>query len=593
MADSPSTQQNRVLAYSVYCGGSKLKDKYTLVSATVHRQLNQIGRATLKVNAGNMDRQLFDESDDDTFRPGTRIRLAAGTINKEETLFEGIITGTRILTDTDARSYMQLECRDCAYPATQGRHNRIFEKKKDSQMIQDVLSAYASVKTDATSYEYPTMVQYYCSDWDFALSRAQAAGLYLVANGQTIVAQKPNVSATPVLTVTYGVDLTAFDLELSTTNQFTGYEAVSWDSATHKTVKVTSSSPTLNKQGDLTRKNLANSNNLLLQTDAPTGTQVLKQWADAAALQAGLSRYQGSCSFYGSVRVEPGCLIELKGLGKRFNGHLFVGSVTHIIEDNQWITRAGAGISSSPDETGVVASTTGYTGFISGLQGIHTAIVKKLDGDPLSEYRIQIELPWLDGQTKLLWARLATVYATSGAGSLFLPEPGDEVIIGFVDRHPAHPVILGSLFGAKNKPAGGKQYEAKNNMKSIVTRSGMKVEFDDEKKSILLVTPGGNTIEVNDEKKLIRLADQHRNSVLMDSNGITLSSAKDLIFKASSGMKLESGTEIKATAKTDLTLEGMNLKMQAKMQASLKGTSGAELSASGQTVVKGALVSIN
>ena len=55
MAESPSVHKDRVLACSVYCNGSKLKDEYALVSAMVHQELNRIGKATLKFNAGNMD----------------------------------------------------------------------------------------------------------------------------------------------------------------------------------------------------------------------------------------------------------------------------------------------------------------------------------------------------------------------------------------------------------------------------------------------------------------------------------------------------------------------------------------------------------
>lgn len=81
---------------------------------------------------------------------------------------------------------MVVECRDFAYQTTLGRKNRIFEKKKDSDMIKEVLKAYGSVKVDATTYQYSEMVQYYCSDWDFALSRADANGLFISTEGKEI-----------------------------------------------------------------------------------------------------------------------------------------------------------------------------------------------------------------------------------------------------------------------------------------------------------------------------------------------------------------------------------------------------------------------
>lgn len=591
MADSPSIYKDRVLSCSVYCNGSKLKDEYALVSAKIRLELNRIGKATLKFDAGNMDEQTFDESDSNLFKPGNTLRLDAGEKNKEDTLFDGVIIGLRILTGKDLRSYMVVECRDNAYPATQGRKNRIFEKKKDSDIIKEVLSSYGSVDVDATPYQHPTLVQYYCSDWDFALSRADANGLLVFTDGSKIKVKKPDVGGSPVHTVTYGVDLTAFDLELSAGEQFTQYEAVSWSPKTQKAVKVSASSPSLNKQGDLQPKNIASGDSLLLQTDAPTDEKALKQWADGMALKAGLARYQGSISFYGSVKVKPGCLIELKGLGKRFNGNLFVGSVTHTIENNEWTTEAGAGISPLciTNEADVVSPSA--SGFLPGLQGLHAAVVKKLDGDPLKEQRIQVELPWMDGKSKLLWARLSTMYATGGMGSFFLPEPEDEVIIGFMNQDPAYPVILGSLYGEKHKPPY--EYEAKNNKKAFVTRENMRIEFDEEKKIITVSTPGKNTVELSDDGKHIKLTDPNKNEMTMDKDGITLSSAKDITLKAKGNIKLDATLKLSATAKQDASLEGLNVKVQAKVGATVKGNATAELSASGQTTVKGAMVMIN
>lgn len=591
MAESPSVNKDRVLSCSVYCNGAKLKDTYSLVSASIRLELNRIGKATLKFNAGNMDKQTFDESDDSLFKPGNTIRLDAGGVDKEETLFDGVIIGLRILTGKDLRSYMVVECRDNAYAATQGRKNRIFEKKNDSDIIKEVLAAYGSVDVDATSYQHPTLVQYYCSDWDFALSRADACGLFVFTEGGKIKVKKPEVSALPVLTVTYGTDIIAFDLELSSDDQFTQYEAVSWSPKEQNTVRVSASSPSLNKQGDLQPRNIASGDSLLLQTDAPTDERALKQWVNGMALKAGLARYQGSVSFYGSAKVKPGCIIELKGLGQRFNGNLFVGAVTHTIENNEWMTEAGAGISPSniTDETDVVSPSA--TGFLPGLQGLHSAVVRKLDGDPLKEHRIQVELPWLDGKSKLLWARLASMYATGGMGTFFLPEPGDEVLVGFMNQDPGHPVILGSLYGEKHKPPY--EYEAKNNMKAIVTREKMRIEFNEEKKVITLSTPGKNTVEISDDGKYIRLADQHKNEIKMDSGGITLSSAKDIMLKAKGNITMDATMKLSGTAKSDVSLDGMNVKVQAKIGASVKGNATAELSASGQTTVKGAMVMIN
>ncbi|MBO4398412.1 MAG: type VI secretion system tip protein VgrG [Bacteroidaceae bacterium] len=591
MADSPSKNKDRVLTCFVYANGKKLGDTYNLVSATVCLELNRIGRAMLKFNAGNQDKQTFDESDENTFSPGSAIRLDAGDINNQETIFDGIIVGLRIQTDSDFRSYMVLECRDAAFAATQGRKNRIFEKKTDSEIINETLSSYGSVAVDSTQYKHSSLVQYYCSDWDFALSRADACGLYISCDGGKINIKKPKVDGSPVHTLTFGEDIIAFNLELSSDEQYSHYKAVSWSPDEQKMVATSASNPKFNKQGDLNPDKIAVGNDMLLQTDAPTEDAALKQWAESMALKAALARYQGFVSFYGSSKVVPGCLIELKGLGKRFNGNMFVGSVIHTIKNNEWVTEAGAGVShinitEEPDVMSPSAS-----GFLPGMQGLHSGIVRKLDGDPLNQYRVQVELPWMDGQNKLLWVRLVSLYATKESSIFFLPEIGDEVLVGFMNNDPSHPVALGGFYSTKQKPPY--EFDAKNNKKAIVTRAKLSVEFDEEKKIITLKTPGGNTMELSDDGKCIHLADQHKNEITMNDSGISLSSNKDIILKAKNSITMDATSKISITSKSDVGIDGMNANIQAKVGATVKGNATAELSASGQTTVKGAMVMIN
>ncbi len=591
MADSPSKYADRVLACKVYCNGKALDDSFELVSVRVRLELNRIGKATLRFNGGDMDAQRFDETDSDSFKPGTSIRIDAGGLNDLKTLFEGIILDTGICIGKGHRSMMTVECRDNAYSATQVRRNRVFEKKKDSEMIKEVLKDYGKVSVDSTDYQHPEMVQYYCTDWDFALSRADACGMFILTTGSDIKVFKPKVGASPVLTVTYGNDLIDFEGGLSAGDQFSGYDAVSWNPSEQKSVKESASAPTLNKQGDLAAGDLSAGGNMLLQTSAPADGKVLKAWADSMALKAGLARYHGTFSFYGAAEVVPGCIIELKGLGKRFGGDAFIGSVEHIIEKNEWITKAGIGVNSGSitDETDVVCPPA--AGLLPGMEGLHTAVVKKLDGDPLKQQRIQVELSWMDGKDKLLWARLSTLYASAGSGAFWLPEPDDEVLVGFVNNDPTHPVILGGLYGSKHEPPY--EYEAKNNVKALVTREKMRVEFNEEKKIITISTPGKNQVEISDDGKYIKLTDEHKNEVTMDKGGITLSSAKDITLKAKGGITLDATGKISGTAKQDVSLEGSNVKVQAKLGATVKGNSTAELSSSGQTTVKGTMVMIN
>lgn len=591
MADSPSKYRDNIFSYSVYCDGTRVDDRYSLTYIRVHVGVNSVGKATLKFNAGDMEAQTFEETDADCFKPGALIRLEVGEVNREKILFEGVVIQLKIEVEENSRTQMAVECRDCAFAATLGRKNKVFENKADSDILKEVLGEYGSVTVDSTKYKHPTLVQYYCTDWDFALSRAEANGLFIITQGSEISVKKPEVNGTPVLTVTYGNDLIDFDGGITAVSQFGEVEGVSWNPAQQKIVNLKANAPKLNTQGDLTPQNLQASEFQLCQTDAPLEADALQSLIDGVALKNGLARYEGSFMFYGSAAVVPGCTIELAGMGKRFNGKVYVGQVEHVVENNIWTTRAYMGVSPAliTEEPDVVAPAA--SGWLPGIEGLHIGKVKKLDGDPLKEFRIRVELPWLNGEKKEFWARVAAGYAGKQYGSFWFPEPEDEVIVGFFNNDPCYPVVLGSLYSSKLAP--GYALEAENSKKAWVTREKLVVEFDEEKKVISVMTPGNNKIEISDDGQSITLADQHKNQLVMNKDGITLNAAKDITLKAKGNILLDATSKVSLKAKADVELEGTNIKATAKVGFTAKGNATAELSASGQTTVKGAMVMIN
>ena len=353
-------------------------------------------------------------------------------------------------------------------------------------------------------------------------------------------------------------------------------------------------SPSLNQQGSSTPKELAGAIGLdkwNLQTETCSDENELQSWADALLLKTGLARIQGDFKFQGSAKAVPGCIIEIEGLGKRFNGNVYVGFVEHEIKDGNWLTTAGIGISpvNITEESNVVSPL--VSGLMPGINGLHIGKVTKLDGDPTAENKIQVEFPLLNGEKNTIWARLSNIWASNQFGTFFIPEIGDEVILGFLNNDPRYPVVLGSLYSSKQPPPY--EIEADNKLKAIVTKSELRISFEEEKKIITIETPGKNIIEINDDAKAIKLIDLNKNKIEMNADGILIDSAKEIQLKAKTNISIEAGTNLVLKAKSDATMEGLKVEIKAQTELSAKGTAKAELSASGQTVVKGAMVMIN
>lgn len=597
MADSPNDNTGKLVTFTVYSNGRKVSDSYRFRSIEVHREINRIGSATLGIVAGDMPEANVPESESDDFKPGQKIKIELGYESDNKPVFEGIVVSQKITMTgrENVAPTLVVECRDEAVKATVARKNRVFEKKKDSEAVSAALGDCGlSVTIDDTKIKHTQLVQYYCTDWDFALSRADVYGLLAVTDGAKVEIKKPDVSAGPVLTVKYGTDLLSFDGELYAEDQFTTVNSAGWDPVTQKVVSAASSPASLNEQGNLTPANLssaAGADAVNLQTDALTDSGILKQWADAALLKAGLGRYRGSFSFRGHAAAVPGCIIKLAGMGARFNGNVFVGAVTHTVAGGTWVTEVEMGLSPAnitqqPDVVAPPAS-----GWVPGIEGLHIGVVAALTEDPDSNCRIQVQVPVLNNQPDTVWARLAQFASSSGAGSFFVPSVGDEVILGFINNDPNQAVVLGCLYSSKNAPP----YEVDDNnyKRAFVSPEKLTVELDDEKKIITISTPGKNKIVISDDAKGITLKDQNNNEVVMNDSGIKLTSAKDITLSAKGNITIDATGKANVKAKQDVGIEG--LKVEAKAQTTLKlaGTASAELSASGQTTVKGAMVMIN
>jgi len=71
-------------------------------------------------------------------------------------------------------------------------------------------------------------VQYYCSDWDFLLSRAEANGYLVVVEDGKVTVKAPDVSSAAELKVTYGEDLYEFQGDLDAMTQLAAVKGTSW-----------------------------------------------------------------------------------------------------------------------------------------------------------------------------------------------------------------------------------------------------------------------------------------------------------------------------------------------------------------------------
>ncbi|NDI99686.1 type VI secretion system tip protein VgrG [Flavobacterium sp. LaA7.5] len=594
-----TAQTGDTATFNIKVKNSDIPDTIRVLSVYVEKRINRIAYAKLVILDGDADDETFQTSSSSTFVPGNPIVIEAGYDTKNTAIFKGIITGQTIRVDALVGSALEVECRDEAIKMIVGRKSLSFAKQKDSDVISSIIGKYSGISSDVSSTPttWPEQVQYYATDWDYIMALAENNGMVVTAFDNKVSVFKPDANTSSVLTVKYGDGLMEFNANLQSIYQLENAKANAWD---YKTQAVINGEAKNNYAGagNLSTKELSGVVGLSeyqLQTTAPLESPDLTNWSKAQLVKSEFSKIQGEAKFQGTSTPNPGQYITLAGLGDRFNGDHIMSGVIHDISDGNWITKVNIGLpfgwfTEEPDVVAPPAS-----GVLPGVRGLSIGTVKKMYEDPDSQYRILVDVPLFDPNGEGIWARLSNFYSTSGAGAFFLPEVGDEVVLGFLNEDPRYPIILGSMYSStKIKPYEGLNPNEKNSIKAIVSKSGISIEFDDENKILTVNTPNKNSVILSDKDKQITMKDENDNSIVLSSSGISIKSPKSISIEATESVNIKGTQGIKAQSSGgDVAISGMNIKETADMEYSAEGSMTAKVTAGMQLTLKGAMVMIN
>jgi len=575
----PTPAPSDLATFKILIGGNEINGAYRVLSVDVMKIYNRISTAKIILFDGDTAEEDFKISNTDDFKPGNEVEILAGYHSDEKTIFKGIIIKHGIRAKKDKASQLVFEAKDVSVKLTVGRKSAYFYDVSDSEIIEDICKKL-SITTDveSTSTKHKEMVQNYVTDWDFIISRAEVNGLPVLADDNKLIIKKINTNATPVLTVTYGATLIEFEAEMDARTQYPSVKSFSWSYKEQAIADSEASDPSVKECGNITSTELSDVIGLSDYSLKHCGKIIdgeLKSWSDAALLKSKLSKIRGRAKFQGFADVKPGSIVELKGVGDRFNGNVLVSGIRHSIAEGVWETDIQFGMSNEwfYKNEDIVEKTA--SGLLPGINGLQIGVVVQLESDPDGEDRIQVRIPIIDTQEVGTWARVSTLDAGDTRGSFFRTEIGDEVIVGFINDDPRDAVVLGML-NSSAKPAP-LQAADDNFQKGFFTKSKMKLLFDDEKKSVTIETPAGKSIVIDDDAGTITAKDENNNKIEMSSDGIMIESAADLKMKAAG----------------DVTIEGTNVSSKASAQFKAEGSAGAELSSGASAVLKGSIVQIN
>ncbi|MCG9910680.1 MAG: type VI secretion system tip protein VgrG [Flavobacteriales bacterium] len=554
---------------------------YMVETIIINHEVNKISTARLVLIDGSASEEKFEVSNAETLVPGNKIEISAGYQSTNSSIFKGIIVKHSIKVRSNGSSLLILECKHPSIKMTIGRSSNYFTDIKDSAAIEEIARKYTGMNTtvQATDVQHSHLVQYDSTDWDFMISRLDVNNRVCISESTDLKIVRPEIASTVALSLVFGATILDLDLEIDARLQYKNISTENWNSDTQEIEEKEAQNPNLTTAGNITADSLANitsPHKLDLKHGGEFTQPEMQAWSKSLWEKHQLGKVRGKVTYKGNSQVKTGDTIELTGVGNRFAGKYYVSGILHQISAGDWQSTAQLGLNPLWFSEQYNISSKPAAGLLPHINGLQIGIVTQLKADKANEKnRIKVHLPIIQKANEGIWTRVATLDAGSERGSFFLPEIGDEVLVGFINDDPRNAVILGML--NSNEKVAPIEATDENHIKGFVTRSKIKMLFDDENKKFSLETPVGKKLTLDDEGDIIKMEDEKGNKLLMDENGISI----------------ESNGEIKIKGAKDVNIEGVNVSNKASAKFSANGSGSAEVKSSGNLVINGSMVQIN
>ena len=234
----------------------------------------------------------------------------------------------------------------------------------------------------------------------------------------------------------------------------------------------------------------------------------------------------------------------------------------------------------------------------------------KENNDNKGQGRVKVAFDWQKNGKTTNWIRVQTPNAgVSGAvpknrGWVFVPEVGDQVMVSYEHGNPDRPYVTGSVFHSGSGKGGDKD----NKVKSIITRSGNAIVFDDETGSIVITDQTGKQLIMLDgtdaitvmAKKSITLTNEAESVIVMDDKSIGLQ-ADTIALEGRKSVTLLSGNEcmVLSSEKSIISSSGTNIKQEAEKDYDVAAKNGTVngvnlmIEGKGNVTVSGGIVKFN
>ena len=452
------------------------------------------------------------------------------------------------------------------------------------------------------SINYST--QYNETHYNYLSRLAEAYGEQFFYDGEVLHFGSLPPNNTPIQ-LTYGSNVYDISIEMNaihTKPKFFSYQS-------NGNEKILASTYTIGYRGDLAKQSYK-INQSIFKTEslipAPINPNMFKDVTDSQKASQGSAMVE-VMTVSGNTTIPflfPSCVIELnmrKSLDEIKDQYNYISGeqVSQTSYFSQlMITEVTHEVDARGHYTGTFKAIAEGTGFLPKGEFKVTKAEPQLatvisNVDPLNQGRVQVRFDWQKNETTNFIRVMSpdaggTGVITQNRGYVAIPEIGDQVMVGFEYNHPDFPFVMGGMFHGKNGLGGGIQ----NHLRSIQTKSGIKVLMNDNEKSVTIQDPSGN----------IYFMDGQGNINITAPKNITFTAGDNVVIKAGKDIQSEAGSNILNLAKDGNINNTANEDIENKATNNIKNTSNnnvieakneAKITGNSKTTIKGGVTEVN
>lgn len=465
---------------------------------------------------------------------------------------------------------------------------RSFTDKTLAEIVKEVLSPYSDLQSSAIinpryKEKIPYIVQYNESDYSFLISLAKRFGEWMYSTGEKFVFGEIESSSNSLVQLyypannmfSYSVNMQLVNLHVNqissnmykhgedegVTNQVPSGEADgtmrnnTWTEQTYQ-----------HSFSSYKAKNIQDALNTGFDDGSEKDNTAFLSNAVSLQQQAAKTRMMMSQGGSKVAKLSIGQEIQINDSTQDKSGEsravlqhvLMVIGVSHQFDYHQEYSNSFSAVPESckvppyaaPTETAPYAATQSAT------------VVDNLD--PKNLGRVKVQFAWQSAQDASMnspWIRICMPYAGKDKGAFFVPEIGEEVMVGFEMNNAERPFIIGTLYNGTGAPdekwSTKKDGGTQNNIRAIRTRNGHTILFNDKGEAGL--------IEIYDNKNNtyhITLSADDKKITIYSAGDIEINADGSISMTAKDNVSIKANSNVSVKADKEVTIQASKVKVR-------------------------------